>query len=135
MKKILLILIIILFGVKTNTYSQIVLNKTSDIDVLLQNKAQFINHPFSFLLNNIHLEIKKVRAFAAVATLGQQNGEFHLFFVDNNEYDSLYKLKKIAPNIIVVVEEDFVWKPKQGSWNSIDTEKYGSLTVLDIRKF
>jgi len=135
MKKTIVLLIIILLGINLNSNSQVLVNKISDIDVLIQKKSQFINQPFSFLLNHISLEIKKARAYPAFATAANQEGVFHLFFVDNNEYDSLIRLNKMAPNIIVVVKEDFVWKPKLTNWNKSDAEKYGKLTVIDIGKF
>lgn len=136
MKKIFLIFILILFGVKSYILSQVLVNKTSDIDSLIQNKSQYINHPFSFLLNHINIEIKKVRAFPKGTTNFYTIGVFHLFFVDNKAYDSLKKISnKIPPNIIVYVKEDFVWKPKLNNWNNSDAEKYGNLTVIDIGKF
>ena len=136
MKKIFVLLLIILFGIKLNSFSQVIVNKPSDIDVIIQNKSQFINHPFSFLLNHINLEIKKVRAYPQGTTNVYKDGVFHLFFVNNNEYDSLkMRLNVIPPNIIVYVKEDFVWHPKLINWNSTDSEKYGNLTVIDIGKF
>ena len=135
MKKTIVLLIIILLGIKLNSNSQVLVNKISDIDVLIQNKSQFINHPFSFLLNHISLEIKKARAYPAGATAVFTDGVFLLYFVDNNEYDNLIRLNKIPTSIIVVVKEDFVWKPKLTNWNKLDAEKYGNLTVIDIGKF
>lgn len=136
MKKSLTILIIIIFGIKLNSFSQILVNKPSDIDIIIQNKSQFINHPFSLLLNHINLKIKKVRAYPQGTTNVYKDGVFQLFFVDNNEYDSLKKkFNIIPPNIIVYVKEDFVWHPKISNWNDADVERYGNLTVIDIGKF
>jgi hypothetical protein len=133
MKKISVILFI-LIGINHNSLSQVAVNKISDIDSVIQNKGQYTNRPFSFLINNIHLEIKKVRAYPAGHTSVFTDGIFQLYFVDHSEYDSLIRLKIISPNIIVHVKEDFVWKPKISNWNKLDAYMYGNLTVIDISK-
>jgi hypothetical protein len=66
-------------------------------------------------------------------------GSLVFIFIDSEEYKKYNKEGKVPLGIIVFVKESFEWdksnKPldERRNWTNEDADKYGNLTIVDIR--
>jgi len=138
MKQIIRIFVLLLFcSASLFCRAQQLVQTTNDVYKLVENKQEFIGKPLSNLLAQIKPPIKRVAAMAG----GEAPSCFLFWFLSDSEFHARGKVTE-KPSIriyVQVTESNFDWDPLKRpkghrlDWTKEDEEKYGNLTVVDIR--
>ena len=130
--------IVFLLAITTSCHSQKIVQKTSDAKKLESNKSQFIGRPLKDLLKEIKPKIET--ALGSPGT-SEQAGFFNFYFTPKAEYDKYRAENKFPLTIKVYIKESFDWNRKEKTkddwlnWTKEDEEKYGNLTIVDIKVY
>ena len=105
---------------------------------IIENKERFIGKPLKDILSEIKPPIKRVMATPSI-NIQSYVGNFHFYFMDNEEVNNSRSKGKVPITIVVYVKEYFDWdfqKRPKGSetiWAPEDAKKFENLTVVGFR--